>query len=121
VEDSGNSNTNTPVNSVATKTASSSRRLAPALPGTSHSADLSAPKYPGKKGLVVFDFPTHHFGEAKQNTQLQHDFVLTNNVKVPIRIVGMKPSCSCIWAESNDSFVGSVPSFFANRLLTNRK
>ena len=81
--------------------------LAPTLPGNQSVAQPPVPKNPGKRGLLALDFPAHNFGEVKQNTQLQHDFVLTNSVKEPIRIVGMKSSCSCTWSEDNDNFVGS--------------
>jgi len=81
--------------------------LAPILPGT-QVAVVPTPPRPARMGLTVLDSHTHHFGEVRQNTQLQHDFVLTNKVDVPIRILGMQSSCSCTWSESNDNFVGST-------------
>ena len=76
--------------------------LAPILPGTQIPV-VSAPSKPSRKGLIALDSPAHDFGEVRQNTQLRHDFVLTNNVNVPIRIVGMQSSCSCTWSESNNT------------------
>jgi len=81
--------------------------LAPHLPGT-QADTVPAPPQLSHKGLAAIGSASHHFGEVKQNTELRHDFVLTNNVEVPIVVVGMKSSCSCTWSKNNDSFVGST-------------
>ena len=81
--------------------------LAPTLPDTQF--DIThAPRRLSYKGLTAIGSPMHHFGEVKQNAELRHDFVLTNNVDIHLRIIGMRSSCTCTWSENNDSFVGST-------------
>jgi len=104
-ENSHNADSNISHVSVATPTAPV---FAPILPGTPNVAVSSTPPRYSRKGLTALDSPQYDFGEVKQNTELRYDFVLTNNVEVPIRIVGMQSSCSCTWSESNDNFVGSI-------------
>jgi len=94
----------TSVNPVVEPTATTPK-LAPILPGTRNADAPPTPARPSRKGLTALDSPTHDFGEVRQNTQLRHDFVLTNNVDVPIRIVKMASSCSCTWSESNDKIM----------------
>jgi hypothetical protein len=65
-------------------------------------------KLPTRKGLASVGSAVHDFGKVQQKEELRHDFVLTNEADVPIRVVAMQSSCSCTWAESNDTFVGSL-------------
>ena len=103
-ENPSNPDSNISLVSSVTTTALS---LAPSLPNARSIKASPTSSQPSRKGLTVLDSSSHDFGEVKQNAQLRHDFVLTNNVDVPIRIVGMKSSCSCTWSEGNDRFVGS--------------
>jgi hypothetical protein len=59
-------------------------------------------------GLVVVGSAVHEFLPSGQKEELYHTFVLTNEAKVPLYIVGLKSSCGCTWAADNDQFVGST-------------
>jgi hypothetical protein len=63
---------------------------------------------PVLKGLAAVGSAQHDFGSVQQNAELRHNFILVNEADVPIRITGMKSSCSCTWAETNGNFVGSI-------------
>ncbi|GHT11734.1 hypothetical protein FACS1894170_05700 [Planctomycetales bacterium] len=49
-------------------------------------------KLPTRKGLAAIGSAMHDFGDIQQKTELRHDFVLTNESDVPIRIAGMQKS-----------------------------
>ncbi|MDR2441743.1 MAG: DUF1573 domain-containing protein [Planctomycetaceae bacterium] len=64
---------------------------------------------PVQGGFVVG--PTaHEFSPSRQNEELYHIFILTNEAEVPLLITGLESSCGCTWAADKDSFVGSIYS-----------